>query len=176
MTKPIRQGDADGLCGIYAILNFLNLQKGWKFSDNPNALQFVLDVAYDHGWLTPRHIVGGYEAYHLKQILNTLFENYSMQFQAFNIVEIDREKSESSFVILKRILAEKGAIIGGPTGNHWVLLIKSKDGDIIVNSDARDPTVRKFDGRSSQIDISSGVVILPITRNLLEIANNAHRH
>ena len=77
---PSKQGELDGLCGIYALTNFLRDYKigSRYFSTGPrrdrsgDAFWLLLDTAYRLRMLTPDYLIEGYAPHHLVKIWNTL--------------------------------------------------------------------------------------------------------
>lgn len=171
MKPGLQQGHADGLCGLYAIINFLAEVDGWKKEKAENALWYVLDITRQLGWLTPHHLTSGFEAYQLKVILNTLFEAHYTPFSASFIEEIEAGLSEQdAFQLAENVLSVGGRLLVGPEG-HWVLVTRHGKKSVIVDSASVGKPIRSFDRRSSSLKFAGGVIILPKQRATVKIGD-----
>ena len=172
---PFRQGTADGLCGLYCIINFLsyssNFCKGEYVSHD---LWHLLTVANQFGWFTPQAIHQGFEDYQLKDIFNQHCENRKLGFQAFFLCDY-MKALELKYVSAAASRAFKndkkrdrlGAVLAYLyDDDHWILvrgeglMLKIYDSlfDEVQNYDAQ-----MLDAKSCQF---RGLVIMPKDRQL----------
>ena len=163
MKTGLQQGQADGLCGLYAILGFLAATEQWKAEEPAGAMRYLFEAAHGFGWLTPHNLTGGFEGYQLKAILDMQIANYRMPYQTFFLEDVVRTKRPSDFFELaEQILEAGGSIVGGPDGRcHWLLLTRQGKGRVVINSADPSKPVKKFDRRSSEFSLDSGVIIMP---------------
>ena len=162
MKQGMQQGDADGLCGLYALLNFLASTVDWKDEKPDIALQYLLQSANDHGWLSPHFITKGFEPWQLKRIIDDQFENYRMPYQTFHLSDADRGSGEECFYnFARKITSKGGSILGSPDRSHWLLLTSSKGKMVTVNSADRLKSVKPFHKGSARFDTYGGLIIMP---------------
>ncbi|MDK2766878.1 MAG: hypothetical protein KYX69_04070 [Sphingomonas sp.] len=170
MKSGLQQGHADGLCGIYAILNFLCDCAEWKSEKPDDALRYVLDAVHSFGWLTPYTLTAGFEAYQLRAILDRLFDNYRMGFRAVPLQDVVRGHPKlAAYELLKALLDKDCAVICGHDSAHWLLLKTTKAGHAVWDSSNPEKPSKKFDGRLAAFSLESGVVMVPTSAPVAEI-------
>ncbi|WP_157093094.1 hypothetical protein [Paraurantiacibacter namhicola] len=168
--SAFQQGNADGLCGLYSILNFLKSLSDWRSETPEGAMKIVLEAAQSEGALTPEKITGGFCSDELQRIANRVFARFRMPYRAYHFEEIEWREEDDAYQNHHQVLDSGGAIIGGRDGReHWVLFRRTVDGPVLVNSaDQKQPT-RAFNGRLKSHCSSDSIALLPITRATVEI-------
>jgi hypothetical protein len=165
MVKVLKQGHADGLCGIYCILNFLQQTEWADHSDN-HALQSLLYTVQELGWLTPHYITEGFEEHHLKKIIDRQIEDYRLTYSTYFI----RDTKFRSFKILAdQVRNEGGAIITGEKSKaHWILLCSfdyhEKFTELIVWDSSGEGNVENKPPYNLNFPLDSGLLIIPSER------------
>lgn len=161
MAKTLRQGDGDGLCGIYSILNFLQ-QTEW--ADDPKVgLQFLLYSVEEFGWLTPHYLTEGFEEHHLKAILDQQIDRYRLSYKTYYVLDTMRvnNKLRSFSALAEAVESSGGAIIASPAGRaHWVLLGALSKKMKVWDSAAPAASNPKPIGKS-RFSTEDGIVIVP---------------
>lgn len=165
MRKVLQQGQADGLCGLYAALNFLNRTE-WRSWAKGYELWYLLDACRHFGWLTSQFLTEGFEDYQLKAILDLQFLNYRLPFATHFLSDVaEAYSSISSRELYERIVRKRGSVIvQNRRGGHW-LLVTGKNGQCVVcdSADAQRSTAPISDRRLSEA-LGWGVAILPRKR------------
>ena len=136
MTQLYQQGDADGLCGLYCVLNFLNLHDQDNWENEPGqhdgGMRYIFDVCAEFGWLNPYQLAWGYEAYQLVEILRKLNDRWGLQIKVHNTVDLTPELRNRKTFEKELLIGLGGFFINGHS-NHWTLIhASSPDGEIIV--------------------------------------------
>ena len=170
MKKVLQQGEADGLCGIYATLNFLN-RTDWKdWVDH--GLRALIDAARQFGWFTPQHLIDGFEDHQIKAILDLQFENYRMGYETYFLSDVVAGLKHSKFhEILERVVAKRGSVIvhwDNKHGGHWLLVTGDAGVPIVCDSDDKKRPISPLKNR--RIPSSEwGIVILPCKRPVRQV-------
>jgi len=170
VKQVLQQGQADGLCGLYSVLNFLERTE-WKDWVDHN-LQSLLYAAQHFGWFTPHHLTAGFEDHQLKAILDLQFSNYRMSYQTAFLSDVLASCDDDRFhELLERIVAKGGSAIihkDIKDGGHW-LLVTRDDGDTVVldSDDQKRPRSLLAERRLKRSEW--GVVILPCKRPKLHL-------
>jgi len=168
VSKVLQQGQADGLCGLYALMHFLN-RTDWK--ENPQkALWYLLDACRHFGWLTPQHLTEGLEDHQLKAILDLQITNYRLEFKTYFLEDAFLSAGAQSYrEFLEKVVSAGGsAIAQNQNGGHWVLVTKGQNGAEVVDSaNYENPRAPLCDRRLSEQ--GWGIVILPSSRAKVEI-------
>src|SRR4051812_6521446 len=106
MSKVFQQGQADGLCGLYALMHFLNKTE-WK--DKPHkALWYLLDACQHFGWLTPQYLTEGFEDHQLKAILDLQIGNYRLPYRTYFLSDVFDAAAAASYRQLIDQIVENG--------------------------------------------------------------------
>ncbi|MEI6417725.1 MAG: hypothetical protein WCO82_01515 [Sphingomonadales bacterium] len=172
MIKVLQQGRADGLCGVYAILNFLRGAHGWGASPKPNDdLWYLLNACQSLGWLDAYHITNGYHDWQLKAILDTQFDNFRMDYKSYFVSDLIKSGVTGSFTnLLDRVTKNKGAVIAHHDAqDHWVLIKKvSKDLRVFDSFNYEFP-LQPLQNENRKYSVKEGIAIFPSQRNLVEI-------
>jgi len=161
MARALQQGTADGLCGIYSILNFLQTTD-WLEYEASTGLEALLECANHFGWFTPSYVTNGFEDYQLKKILDYQIEAYRLPYQTFFIADTLLQRGNGSFSYLAQSLKgrEGSALIASKSRrSHWVL-IKSHNGKMIILDSANGGAKSELPDRSSGYLKNCGLVII----------------
>jgi len=169
MRKVLQQGQADGLCGLYAALNFLNTTEWRSWSEN-GGLWYMLDACRHFGWLTPQFLIDGYEDHQIKAILDLQFTNYRMSYTTYFLSDVLSVRNDHNFQgLLEGIVAKGGsAIVHWETRGHWLLVTGDRDGPVVCDSDDRTRPKSPLSKRRIA-STEWGVVILPSKRPKLQL-------
>ena len=174
MSTELQQGDADGLCGIYAVMNFLRSKRAsWQREDASTTLCHLLEACAGFGWFTPRHITNGFEDRELKAVIDRDIDNYRLPYSAFYIDDVLRSWKCGSFTgLVDSVMERDGAIIASEElKDHWVL-IEPRDGSPhVIDSSSPSNPVSPFNRRSKRFSMETGIVILKADRPVIEIAS-----
>ena len=170
MSKAFQQGQADGMCGLYAIMNFLVRTKGptWRKEENP--LSYMLEACRHFGWLTPYYLTLGFEDFQLKAIIDKQFSDYRMPFKAFYLDDVVKSiKIDKFFDLANKIVENGGSLICDvQNGKHWVLVTGDKQSLAVIDSaNATNPVTPL--GRQTGYKLKNGIVIMPCVIEPIEI-------
>lgn len=170
MRDAYQQGHADGMCGLYAVLNFLTAERStWGESAN-DTLWYLLDACRHLGWLTPHHLTAGFEDYQLKAILDLQIENYRLEYKTHFVAEVEQAKRYGSFKKLaEAVVARGGGLVASHDSRHHWVLIRTRSGHLsVVDSSNKAEPIKPFSsGRAFGLD--SGFVILPHQRAAIAV-------
>jgi hypothetical protein len=165
----LQQGEADGLCGMYAAMAFLAGTKQWRGEDPSNALWYLLDAARHFGWFTPYHLTKGFEAHEIKAILEREFDHYRMPYEAFYMDDVARQlKTKDYHDITFRVLAKDGSVITGPDG-HWILITTRDGSPKVIDSANRQQPEKPFSRRFKSLRFADAIIILPKPRPTISV-------
>ena len=164
----LQQGDAEGLCGIYAVLNFLQ-QTDWAEDDAEDGLQYLLECADGLGWFTPHYITEGYEDYQLKEILDLQISRYRLAYKTYFVADTIARRKISSFVSLVALVEKaRGAIVASKSRrDHWVLVSSLQKETNVWDSSNGERRIEAFPKRTSGYSKNFGVVIVPSNPSLV---------
>jgi hypothetical protein len=146
MSAAAKQGTADGLCGIYCLINHMRdwgLQTKEKSNEN-EALRYLLQSAQVLGFLDPNRLVYGFEAFELRLIFNQVAEWLEKKTRAYHLKNIGNGKM---FDACNKTIKAKGEIVVSEKSlGHWVLAI-GFDGEklSVLNSHPRARASRPLD-------------------------------
>lgn len=161
MSTVLQQGQADGLCGLYAALNFLNRTE-WKASTTSDGLWYLLDACRHFGWLTPQHITEGLEDHQLKAILDLQFRNYGVGYEALLIRDVVRSREFPTFRhFAMAVLRKRGSLIAQHKENHWLLITRNSTGASVLDSANSKQPPRPFSPQQRSLSLTYGLVLLP---------------
>ena len=158
MSEAAKQGTADGLCGIYCLINHM---RDWKHANKEKineqeALRYLLQSAQVLGFLDPNRLVNGFEAFVLRLIFNQAAKWLQMPNRAYHLKDIgDCEMPD----YCKRIFDAKGEIVVSEQSlRHWVLAV-ALDGEkfSVLNSQPRARKLRPLDGFAG---VEHGLVLI----------------
>lgn len=97
MREALQQGNADGMCGLYSVLNLLRQTETWQGNTPASDFWYILETCRRFGWLTPQFLTEGFEDYQIKAILDEQFNNYRMPFAAYYAEDVQKAKCIKSF-------------------------------------------------------------------------------
>lgn len=170
MKNAYQQGQADGMCGLYAVLNFLcSDRKNWGENAN-NTMWYLLDACRNYGWLTPQYLTEGFWDHQLKSILDLLIQSHRMPYETYYIDDVFRSRNFGSFIGMARaVLRKRGSVIARIDSRyHWVLIRRKSGEDVVIDSGNRSsPTSSLVNG--SKFDLDCGFIVLPKKLPKLEI-------
>jgi len=171
VKAALQQGNADGLCGLYALMNFLHRTCPEDWNEATDTLWYLLDAARQFGWFNPYTITQGFEEYQLKAIIDLLIQNYRMGYETFFVSDAAESLDINRFVNLaERVAEKKGSIIASWDARcHWVL-VTSEKGEVVVVDSAAGGESRPLSQRQRALDLKYGLVILPAARSIPSIA------
>ena len=126
-----RQGQLDGLCGIYALTNFLRdlrignrfFSSGHRGKRSDDAFWMLLDAAYRLNMLTPDNLIEGLAAHQLAKIWNTLALEADLQVEAVLFSRLKRLGRGVTVSLIAECVHEEN----GPNAlvilhrEHWLL-------------------------------------------------------
>ena len=168
--KVLQQGHADGLCGVYALLNFLQTTH-WSVGDNREGLAFLLDAVRHFRWLTPEKLTNGFEDFELKAILDLQIENWRLGYASYFLEDTRRALRIADAAELMQAVVRAGgsAVVNFDQRSHW-LLITAADGEPVIcdSANPRRPISRLGDN-SRPFSPRHGLVILPRPRPAIEL-------
>jgi hypothetical protein len=146
VRRVAKQGAADGLCGIYCILNCV---RGW-FDDEREAFRYLVQSAERLGILTSDRLHGGFELHELQDIFNLTSKIMGKDWIAIRADRLPEnfQKRSNSRKLLAIFIAGGKAIISVDRREHWVLAKKFSVKDSLQISDS-DP-----DKKRSSINLS----------------------
>jgi hypothetical protein len=137
-----KQGSGDGLCGIYAIANYIKNDTRFQEPDELwPPFWYLLEAMQAEGLLQPHYIWSGLETYHLKAVLDRVCLRLNLPFVSCSIAEALKRLNRRHFVDLTSDLFEQngGAIVGFEEGQqHWVLAYDKSKQLIFVDDSAAD--------------------------------------
>jgi hypothetical protein len=160
----LQQGRADGMCGLYAVLNFLNRTE-WKESP-ADGLWYLLEACRQFGWFTPQYLTAGFEDYQLKAILDLQISNYRLPFETHFVADVASSlKIKKFYDLAVRVSAKKGSIIASwDSRDHWVLVSQDEGKIVRLDSDSVDQPTVPLTGKHRALGVGYGVIILPRKR------------
>lgn len=170
--KALQQGQADGMCGLYAVLNLLNMTE-WKTEKPSLGLRYLLECCRQLGFLTPEYLTDGFEDHHLKKIIDLQIDNYRLNFETYfqsDVASILPELSCQDLMV--RVVSKRGfAITQNQSGDHWLLVAGVKRTPMIFDSDDRSGVPVPLNKRRLAEPNGWGLVVLPKKRSplMLEI-------
>ena len=162
----VQQGGADGLCGLYALLNWLRTTPVYEDEDHERILWYLLEAARQHGWLDPHTLTCGFEDFQLKAIVDWQIENHRLPFQSAFLRDVKVSMGVTSVAeFLRRLVAAGGvAVVSSQRRNHWLLVRTNSDGPSIYDSANPDQPVKPLPTNSRSFSPDWGIVILPHKR------------
>lgn len=171
VKPPLRQGQMDGLCGLYAIMNFClekslfdksHFGKGIK----KEAEWYVFEAVEMEGLLNTYYLYYGFEVQHIFSIFRRLCENLRIPYRP---VYLDTLGSDPEQAVTK-VLHAGGAVVGGFDGNrHWVLVHSKSDRKYLVHDSAASGTQITALGQARMKRFSMEAVALVPEKSLKEI-------
>lgn len=167
--KVLQQGEANGMCGIYAVLNFLRDE--WK--DQPSdTLWSIFEACRTLGWLTPEYLTQGFEDFQLKKILEWHIDNYRLSYKVYFLADLaEHFRQDNAGGLIKSITAGGGAAITSVSGGkHWVLVRASSDGPIVYDSH-KSGMIEPLSKRRLDQGVDWGIGILPDVRQPEQVTN-----
>ena len=171
----LMQGQADGLCGLYCIINFLSASvTDYRKDYAKYDLWHLLTIFQQFGWLSPQSVYEGFEDYQLKLIFNQHCENRKLSFRAYflkDYVEYHKlgELSDAaeSLTDSSISISQKNAIFAYNTKeDHWVMIHRSDNKLFISDSQLANPRDFEPDKKDDGLCSDPGLIILPKDRQL----------
>jgi hypothetical protein len=157
------QGDPDGLCGIYALLNFLRAR---AITANDEAIFHELLISAEKlGLLTAYRLYDGFDEHVLLQIFQTTADRNRWPFRAILLGAFGHGTFSDK---LKVVLDAEGEIVTSVNASgHWVLTYgASKSGFLIDDPDRTVvPKRRAISKRGHKIPSDQGVVLLQVSKS-----------
>ena len=171
MKRALQQGQSDGLCGIYSLLNFLIRTRGFGWQDSSDSLWYLLDASRQLGCFNPYTLTQGFEEHQLKAIIDLQFENYRMPYKTFSIGELSKQVGIKNFYDLaNKVTVKNGSLIASwDRRNHWVL-VTAEAGDMVVIDSAAGGKALSLNRRQKSLTLAGGLIILPKERPPLEVS------
>ena len=165
---PNKQGFLDGLCGIYALTNFM---RDWRvagelfLSGTPGersdtAFWMLLDAADRLRMLNPDYILTGYASHHLAKIWNTLADEADLQCHAVLLSKLKRlGRNLTNIKVAECIYEEnKAQALILLHNDHWYLSTGIDHGKLSVAD-----SISRIEDRET---LSAGVVNKPEVEGL----------
>ena len=170
MKGVLQQGQADGLCGLYSILNFLQTTE-WQADSSVEGMRYLFDSSHELGWLNPNTLIDGFEDWQLNKIVNLQLERYFIDYKSYILSEVVKSVEVKSFVELShRVASARGSIIAKVSRKaHWVLIEGGSGTPWIYDSAGSPGKPKKLEQNSRAYSLDWGVVILPEKRPKLVI-------
>ena len=144
-----RQGTADGLCGIYCLVNFICSRKfPTEFVGQRNALRYLLESAERLQLLRPHKIAEGFEWHELLEIFNDVSSRLFSHYIAVPLHLVDEEIDDDGWsdffrkVFHERKPGEIALVLNVAGGEHWVLgdsLSEKENGVLVKDSTQKSP-------------------------------------
>tara|TARA_R110001606_G_scaffold48184_1_gene122492 strand:+ start:1152 stop:1679 length:528 start_codon:yes stop_codon:yes gene_type:complete len=140
--KPAQQGQPDGLCGLYALINFLHTwpDLGTTVSERQQeAFRYLFEAAEELNLLNAHYLHSGFEQHYLHAIFNRTAENIRLPFRALFLDEFKEGLGSIDDRELLSEVCQNGGCAVIPVGSdqHWVLAHKVKSRKICVDDSAR---------------------------------------
>jgi hypothetical protein len=176
--KPAQQGEPDGLCGIYSLLNFIHALPEYcaktrkeQNEEDQEILRYLLEASHELGLMLPQMLSHGFEQYHLRAIFNRTCENLDINFRAKSLSSYASEnKCKNVLKAIGRVVGEKGAaVVHLNEHDHWVLAYDI-NGVVVTLDDSsvwRDHDVGPYKVNGSKqkelgLDSLDGLALLPL--------------
>lgn len=172
MKKAFQQGQSDGMCGIYSLLNFLHRTKGFGWEDDSTeTLWYLLDASRQLGWFNPYTLTQGFEEHQLKAIIDLQFANYKMPYETFSVGEVSEQLGIKNFYDLaEKVTKKNGSLVASwDRRNHWVL-VTAEAGEVVVIDSYAVGKALSLSRRQKSLTLAGGLIILPKERQPLEIS------
>jgi hypothetical protein len=166
---PLRQGHMDGLCGVYAILNFCLLKGLLKGQVKKDAEWYVFEAVEMEGLLTSYYLVRGFEVQHLHAVFERLSKNLRLSYKPYYIDELYVRRRDH-YGLLGRVFEKGGAVIGGfGRAKHWVLFHELKKSEVLIHDSAADDARKQVNVDELAGSFSSeGIALMPSSFRLTD--------
>jgi len=180
MIKVEKQGDPDGLCGIYCLINHM---RDWgleeedkngeiKKTNGQEALRYLLQAASTLGFLDSRRLVDGFEDFEIIQIFNRVAEWRRLDVRAVHLEEVGRKIGSDDLLETCKWVFDQGqgeVVLCENGGGHWVLAIASeRSGFKVLDSDRA-----SSDGNRKSISFMDGLHGIALLRPTSALANSS---
>ena len=171
MKSAFQQGNADGLCGIYSIINLYSLIDG---NDSEKWLsdtfQNILHACETFGWLKPQFLATGFEQYQLKAIVDLHIENWRMEYRTHYLEDINRIFDISFVRLANKIVSKGGHIFASTVGlDHWVLISGQSGVATAYDSDPSQESIRPLSESPRSFSRKWGFAMLPQALPIVEV-------
>lgn len=170
MRKALQQGQGDGLCGLYAILNLLNRFPSWRSSPT-DGLWALLESCDEAGWLTPYRLTNGFEDFHLEHILNDQILKYRLELECHRLSDVKASQATRNIgEVIEAVIRRKGAVITTVSkGGHWICVASYNGVASVYDSARSDSAVHPLTERKIDQQEWWGVITLPKKRASLQL-------
>ncbi|MBX9732060.1 MAG: hypothetical protein K2X59_12090 [Sphingomonas sp.] len=168
------QGNADGLCGPYAIMNFLvwkdeiPADKAAGTSAYQEAFRYVMEAAERAGLLSAHKLYSGFEWPDLIVVFNEYAERNYFDYVAVPLIKLHSRIAKLSNESLWGAIvdAEGAAVASVQKGGHWVLIYKrdGAGGFSVLDATAGNPKTELKKAWS----LRDGMAMLPKDSDLLK--------
>ena len=164
------QGDADGLCGIYCLINAMrdwNLESKVRDADR-EAFRYLMRSGERLNLLTPDRLHDGFEWHELTEIFNLTAKTLREPFKAVPFVDITKQTNlVLSEEFLPIVFEQKGkAVISIDRGEHWVLATGMQGKKSVAVIDPSRRSTRSSVPIKSIDSNHTGLAILPLSATL----------
>jgi hypothetical protein len=168
-AQRTNQGDADGLCGIYCLINFM---RSWRLGadirkSDRESFKYLMRSAEQLSVLTPDRLHDGFEWHELTDIFNKTAQTLREPYKAIPFVHVKAQIRDRSIAgILAAIMEQKGqAVLSVDKGEHWVLATEFKSKKVKIVDPSR-RTSRQSIALSSIDSDHAGLALLPTGSSL----------
>jgi hypothetical protein len=173
VSMHAKQGDPDGLCGIYCLINFM---RDWKFerdlSDNHReSFRYLLRSAERLKLLTADRLHDGFEWHELCEIFNLTTKSLHEPYQSIPIVALQRRFPRwTNRDLLCAVFEDSGeAVVSVDRHKHWVLAFRFISSDTLSVFDSNASSRRKSIEIRELARPFNGLALLPAGSTLLGI-------
>jgi hypothetical protein len=166
--EPVQQGDLDGFCGVYSVLNFFFRRYGLeKFGDDRRTALFhkMLKHLEEREQFTVRRVAGcGFQRCQIQAAFGKLAEAEGLQVKAVSLVSFANQNGAADiFQLLSHLAPDEAAMLHLDACEHWVLAHSASDQKFMVDDSSRElkplsygPKKVKF----HRVSLSEGLVFL----------------
>lgn len=170
MRKPTaQQGGPDGLCGLYALLNFLRNHPRFRGDKDQDILRYLLESARHLNLLNPVNISHGFEAHQIRSIMADICTEFDLKYK-FEVLWPDtRSLNVQEFYQKLADLTKCGgaAVVSVDAGEHWVLAHRVARNVLICDDSAKSDgpakiAIHKNGKPERRLDHNHAVLIRPL--------------
>lgn len=129
------QGELDGLCGLYCIVEFMHAQRPILMGSQltkKEVFWHILETAYQRNLMRPEHIADGYCWYDLEKIFNATCSNLHIQHHAQSLRAEHESTGMSGTKLFKSLIHRKGGAIFAKGKCHWALAYKIRNDAVSI--------------------------------------------
>lgn len=161
--RPAQQGQLDGFCGVYSIVNFILRREGLKSdSDDAKAIfKRLIFLLKEQQKLTPHRICDGFREGQLQKSFNRLAAERGLKVKA-HALKSYAKKTGAKLIqdILVQFEPDEAAMVRVEC-NHWVLAHSSSKKSYIIDDSFGEPAPVKMTVAKTKncgIGLSTGLV------------------